>query len=245
MVSFVLVPGAWHGAWCYARVASSLRDRGYQVCTPALSGVGERADLYTPAINVSTHIRDITSLLECEDLSDVVLVGHSYAGMVITGVADRMPERIGALVYIEAFLGKDGQSLHDVDLPEAVEADLENAKGGGGHTLSPPPARMLGVNAADIAWVDSKCTPQPLATFVEAVSLSGAYRAITRKTYIHACDGLAATRRIYQALRAEVGWRFHELPCGHDAMIDMPIETANILLDVAEDGAKCHGIQGF
>ncbi len=235
MVSFVLVHGAWHGGWCYGRVASTIRDRGYRVSTPALSGLGERAHLYTPAINASTHIQDIVSLLECEDLNDVVLVGHSYAGMVITGVADRLPARVAALVYLDAFVGKDGESLCDVDLPEGVAANLENARANGGHTLSPLPAKALGVNAADIAWVDSKCTPQPLATFIERIALTGAHLAVKHRSYVHALHGLRATRRIYQALRTEPGWRFHELACGHDVMIDMPMETAGILLDFARE----------
>jgi len=107
--TYVLVHGAWHGSWCWKRVRKSLRDAGHQVFTPTLTGVGDRSHLNSAAINLSTHIADVVNLLQWEDLSDVVLCGHSYGGSVISGVIDRIPERIRTLVYLDAFVPEDGE----------------------------------------------------------------------------------------------------------------------------------------
>src|ERR1043165_8400945 len=115
--AFVLVHGAWSGGWCYARVATLLRSRGHAVFTPTLTGQGERAHLLSGAINLSTHIADVLGVFRFERLENIVLAGHSYGGMVITGVADRIPERINALAYLDAFVPEDGQSLFDINIP--------------------------------------------------------------------------------------------------------------------------------
>ena len=117
-MTFVLVHGAWHGGWCWRFVRDLLEKSGHRVHAPSLTGLGERKHLARPDIDLDTHIADIVSLLEMEDLSDVVLVGHSYGGMVITGVADRAPERIGRLVYLDAFVPEDGKCTLDYVVPE-------------------------------------------------------------------------------------------------------------------------------
>src|SRR5262249_37605119 len=126
MATFVLVHGAWHGSWCWKRVREALRARGHVVFTPTLTGVGERPHLLAPDINLDTHIEDVANLIRLEELTDVVLCGHSYGGCVIGGVVDRVPERIGALVYLDAFILENGQSLHDTLPPDqrAVQVDL-------------------------------------------------------------------------------------------------------------------------
>ena len=113
---FVLVHGAWHGGWCYARVAALLRARGHTVFTPTLTGQGERAHLLSGSINLSTHIEDVLGVFRCEQLNGVVLAGHSYGGMVVTGVADRIAQHIRALAYLDAFIPEDGQSLFDINI---------------------------------------------------------------------------------------------------------------------------------
>lgn len=232
--TFVLVHGAWHGGWCYGRVRKILRDQGHEVFTPSLSGMGEHSHNYSPSINASTHVQDVVNLIRVEQLSDVVLAGHSYGGQVITGVADRVADRISALVYIDAFIGEDGKSVFDMDLPEFVANHMDRAQSAGGHTSPPFTADLFGVNPADRAWVDSLCTPQPTATLAERLRLSGAYKSITNKTYIYA-QGWAPSpfTPIYERVKAESGWKLHELACGHDTMIDMPAETAEILLQAA------------
>ncbi len=184
--TFVLVHGAWHGGWCYSRLARILRAKGHDVFTPTLSGLGERSNGYSPAINASTHVQDIVNVIDFEDLQDVVLVGHSYAGIVITKVADLMPERVRALVYLDAFVGEDDKSTFDFDLPEAVAAHLSRAQSSGGHTIPPVPSSAFGVGIDDQAWVDAKCTPQPFATLSERLRLSGRFHDVTNRTYIAA-----------------------------------------------------------
>lgn len=231
----MLVHGAWHGGWCFSRVSKILRNSGHDVFTPTLSGLGERSHLYSPAINASTHIQDVVNVIEYEDLSDIVLVGHSYGGQVVTGVADRLPGRIASLIYIDGFVGRTGYSTFDMDLPEAVASHIDRAQSNGGHTVPPIPSKIFGVNVADQAWVDEKCTPQPLACLAERLTFTGAYQSITEKNYIYAKGwGPSAFQGIYDELKTQPGWKIHELPCGHDTMVDMPEETAAILLAVAE-----------
>ena len=128
MATFVLVHGAWHGSWCWKRVRQALQDAGHDVFTPTLTGVGERSHLLSLHVNLETHIDDVVNLIRWEDLSDVVLCGHSYGGCVISGVADRVPDRIRALVYLDAFVLRDGQSLHDTLPPAQRDLQLERRK---------------------------------------------------------------------------------------------------------------------
>ena len=158
--TFVLVHGAWHGEWCYARVAEILRARGHGVCTPTMTGLGERSHLPTPNITLSLYVTDIANVLRWEDLHDVVLCGHSYGGNVITGVVEAVPDRIAALVYLDAFVPDDGESLHLV--PEASSARLVEIAAANGGFITPAPAAVFGVNERDRAYVDANSVPQPL-----------------------------------------------------------------------------------
>ena len=231
--TFVLVHGAFHGGWCFSRVAGLLRDAGHSVFTPTLSGLGERSHQFSPEINASTHVCDIRNVLEFEDLSDVVLAGHSYGGQVITGVADAVPERIRSLVYLDAFVGEDGKSTLDMDSPAAVTAHTEAARSHGGHTIPPIPAAVFGVNPADQAWVDRLCTPQPFATFAERLALSGRHAGIANRSYVLATGWDGPFRPTYDRVRAQGGWTTGELDCGHDMMVDRPRDTAELLLAAA------------
>jgi len=232
--TFVLVHGAWHGGWCYSRVRKILQQKGHSVFTPSLSGLAEHSHQYSPAINASTHIQDIVNLIEFEQLNDVVLAGHSYGGQIITGVADRLSDRIRALVYIDAFVGQNGKSCFDMDIPEFVANHVEQAQNHGGHTSIPFSAHLFGVNEADRAWVDKMCTPHPFATLAERISLSGAHETIKNRTYIFAAGWHPSPfKPIYEQIKMQPGWKLHELECGHDTMIDMPHETAQILLEAA------------
>jgi pimeloyl-ACP methyl ester carboxylesterase len=216
----VLVHGAWHGGWCWRRVADRLTDSGRLVFAPTLSGVGERSHLASGAIDLSTHIADVVNEITWKDLDGVVLVGHSYGGMVITGVAERLRERIAAIVYLDAFLPADGQAL----------ADLSTRPQWPTPVVPSPNAAAFHVNAKDAAWVDSKTTPHPTKCFTEKLHVSGAYQTIASKLYIRALDfpmphfdaALARTR-------GEQGWKTLEMKCGHDVMLDQPSELAATL----------------
>src|SRR5437762_6823714 len=149
MTSFVLTHGAWHGSWCWKRVRRLLQAQGHDVFTPTLTGVGERSHLLSRDVNLETHIDDVTNVIRWEELSDVVLCGHSYGGAVISGVADRVPNRIGALVYLDAFVLENGQSLHDTLPPAQRTLQIELAgRHGDGWKVPPIPGEVFNVNAA-------------------------------------------------------------------------------------------------
>ena len=228
--TFILVHGAWHGGWCYGRVTRLLRDRGHDVYAPTLTGLGERSHLYSPAVNASTHIRDVLDLIAWEGLEDVVLAGHSYGGQVTTAVADAVPEKVRALAYLDAFVGEDGKSALDLDDPAAVAAHLDRMQSNGGHTIPPVPSSAFGVNPADQAWVDSLLTPQPFATLAERLKLTGRAAAITARHYVFATGWSGKSfQPTYDRLRSDPAWRTHEMACGHDLMIDEPGQVADLL----------------
>jgi pimeloyl-ACP methyl ester carboxylesterase len=232
--TFVLVHGAWHGGWCYARVATLLRGRGHTVFTPTLTGQGERAHLLNGSINLSTHIEDVLAVFRFERLSDVVLAGHSYGGMVITGVADRIPDKIKALAYLDAFIPQDGQSLFDINIPANTQRFLDQAGASGGLSVPAPSAAYFGVNAADAATVDALATPHPLGCFTEKLKLSGAYRDVKTHLYVHGTElPRASPFKTFHEQAKSNGWSAHVLACGHDVMLDMPQETADLLETLA------------
>jgi pimeloyl-ACP methyl ester carboxylesterase len=228
--TFVLVHGAWCGGWCYACVAALLRARGHTVFTPTLTGQGERAHLLAGSISLSTHIDDVLGVFHYERLSDVVLAGHSYGGMVITGVADRAAGKVKALAYLDAFIPDDGQSLFDINIPANTQRFLDGAGANGGLSVPAPPAAFFGVNAADAATVDALATPFPLGCFTEKLKLSGAYRAVKKHVYVHGTvlPRESPFRPFYERARA-AGWSAHALACGHHVMLDMPERTAELL----------------
>jgi pimeloyl-ACP methyl ester carboxylesterase len=230
MATFVLVHGSWHGGWCYARVARLLRAAGHDVFTPTLTGMGERSHLAGFEINLDTHIRDIVNVLTYDNLSDVILCGHSYGGIVITGVAGDVPERVKTLFYLDAFVPLSGQSFFDVVPPEIRTWFLSLAAQNGGR-VPPIPAAAFNVNAADAAWVDSICGPQSLASFAQAVRIGVEAVRVSRRTYVFAsANGMETFRPIYERLRPDKDWTVHSIPCGHDVMLDSPAELAALLL---------------
>lgn len=231
MTTYVLVHGAWGGGWKYARVAERLRKRGHTVFSPTLTGAGERSHLLSGTINLTTHVTDILNVIGYEDLSGIVLAGHSYGGMVITAVADKIPEKIAALVYVDAFVPEDGQSLFDVNIPANTQMFLARAGANGGLLIPPPPAKdYFGVNDADAARVDLLAASQPVGTMIEKIKLTGAYRNVKRRVYVHGAvlPRESPFKRFYDAAQAG-GWEAHALPCGHDIMLDLPDDLAEIL----------------
>jgi pimeloyl-ACP methyl ester carboxylesterase len=176
MTKFVLVHGAFQGGWVYGRVARMLREAGHEVYTPTLIGLGERSHLADRAINLDTHVQDIVNVFKYEDITDAILCGHSYGGMVITGVANEIGERIRTLFSIDAYAPSYGQSLVAITGAEAGLAFLDQASRHGG-VIPPIPAAIFNVNDADAAWVDAMSVPQPLATFVQGARRRGVARS--------------------------------------------------------------------
>jgi len=232
--NFVLVHGAWHGGWCYRRVADLLRAQGHHVETPTLSGLGERSHLAGFPINCSTHIKDVVNVIRWERLDNVILCGHSYGGLVIGGVADAIPEAISALVYLDCPLPENGKSAFDL-VPQMQASALASTADYGGFLVKPPAAKAFGVNAADQAMVDALLTPHPLASLCEPLRLTGAYMKIARKIYVEATNGhYPAPARI----REDQDWKVTEVPSGHDIMIDAPAALTEILLGTVSPKAS-------
>jgi pimeloyl-ACP methyl ester carboxylesterase len=235
MASFVLVHGAWHGSWCWKRVRKALQAQGHDVFTPTLTGVGERSHLLSPDVNLETHILDVVNLIRWEELSEVVLCGHSYGGCVISGVADRIPDRIRSLIYLDAFILEDGESLIQ-HVPE-VQRNLlvEGAKNVGEAWKVPPiPAEVFNVNSEDREWVNRQCTPQPIDCFQQRISLSGGIEKIKDVSFILATgfvDG-SPFPPFYEKARAK-GWKTLTMACGHDVMLDRPEELTKVLVDAS------------
>lgn len=233
MATFVLVHGAWHGSWCWKRVRKALQAEGHDVFTPTLTGVGERSHLTSPQVTLETHIADVVNLVRWEELTDIVLCGHSYGGCVITGAADRLADRVRALVYLDAFILEDGQSLHDLLPAEAREAQVTSAREtGNGWQVQPISAEFFRVNAADRAWVDRQCTPQSLATFQHRVRLTNPIAA-DKCTHVLATGYEHSPFPPFHALAKRKGWRTLTIDCGHDVMLDKPTELVALLRDAA------------
>jgi len=229
--TFVLVHGAWHGGWVFARVADMLRARGHRVFAPTLTGLADRSHVLHPGINCSTHIDDVVNLIKWEQLTDVVLVGWSYGGYVVTGVADRIPDKIVSLVYLDSSIVESGKSLLEASLqPEGLAHFMGMAAGLGGLWLPPLSAKVFGVkSAADAAMVDALSTPQPLATLAERLTFKGAYKK--RKTAIYAFDWELALRAAYDKVKDDTSYTVHVVEnCGHHIMLDAPDKLADILV---------------
>jgi pimeloyl-ACP methyl ester carboxylesterase len=231
--TFVLVHGAWHGGWCWRRVADLLEAKGHKVFTPTLTGLGERSHLMRAGINVSTHVTDVVNLLTWEGLSNVVLCGHSYGGLVVSGVAEQAAAAIGSIVFLDAFVPDNGDSMAALS-SQAVRDNLKIAADRGDLGVSPRSAAAFLVNEKDQAWVDAMCVPQPIGTMTEVMALTGARERIAKKSYIRASaypnPGFDTA---YARVKADKSWRTYEVPCGHDVMVDMPERLAEILVEVA------------
>lgn len=230
MATFVLVHGAFQGGWVYARVARLLREAGHDVYTPTLTGLGERSHLAHHAINLDTHIQDIVGVFKYENINDVILCGHSYGGMVITGVASQIGERIRTLVYLDAHAPLDGQSLMDIAGADTALAWLDQANRNEG-MIPAIPAAAFNVNEQDTALVDRQSHSQPFATFVQGVSNGAESNAVANRTYIFASanggDWFVST---YQRLKNNPRWKVHSIVCGHSIMLDRPDDLAGMLL---------------
>lgn len=235
MTTYVLVHGAWHGSWCWKRVRKALVAAGHEVFTPTLTGVGERSHLNSPSVNLETQIADVLNLVKWEELSDIVLCGHSYGGCVITGVADRIPERIRALIYLDAFVLEDGECLFDHVGEEAVRATREQVRNTGeGWKVDPIPGEVFQVNLRDRAWMNAQCTRQSLGCFEQRIKLTGGIQRVRNVTHILATGFREGSPFPPMHERAKAkGWKTRTISCGHDVMLDLPDELTSLLLEFA------------
>ena len=238
MATYVLVHGGAHGGWCYRYVAAILRDAGHEVYTPTLTGLGERAHLLGPDIDLDTHITDVVAVLRYEDLRDVILVGHSYGGMVITGVADRATDRVGHLVYLDAATPADGQSLAELAAPLMNAARARARVVDGVELVLYPgtePMPNYGVTDPEaIAWMAERLTPHPFRCFEQPLRLANeaAVRKIPETQIV--CTSTLATRDPARMEPARAAGRLWDIDTGHDLMITAPEKVAELLLRVAQ-----------
>jgi pimeloyl-ACP methyl ester carboxylesterase len=237
--TYVLVPGFWLGAWVWRPVADSLRERGHVVHAVDLTGMGERAHLASPEVDLTTHIDDVVHLLEQEGLHDVVLVGHSYGAMVTTGAADRVPERVARLVYVDSGPLPEGMAQADFEGPDARAANQELVMTHGeGWKLPPPPWAVL---AADVSEVDRAAIaalvegskPQPWLTATQPVAHTGAWERLPR-TAVLCSFSLEQLQQMAPhtpafAHMVDGDWTYVELPTWHWPMVSRPAELAEVL----------------
>ncbi|GEC57156.1 pimeloyl-ACP methyl ester carboxylesterase [Bradyrhizobium japonicum] len=241
--NFVLVHGAWHGGWCWSRTVDCLNPYNeFAVFAPTLTGLGERGHLTSPIPTLDTHIEDIVRVITYNDLHDVVLVGHSYAGMVVTGVADFLGPRLKHIVYLDAAVPEEGDDFAShapgTTAEEAAkkrEWFMSLAKDG--VWIGPPDPNLAGVSEpTDVDWLKRMLTPHPVATWLQPVRLRNGGAAGIPKTYILATNPAAEIMGYpRQAERAKRGgdWRFRSIDCGHDTMVVRPKETAELLVEAA------------
>lgn len=226
MTTYVLIPGMCHGGWCFAELTERLRDRGHRAYPLTLTGIGERARLLHGGVNLDTHLQDVIGVMEAEDVRDAVLVGHSYGGMVITGVADRLPGRVAALVYLDAVVPGDGDSCWNLvsDQERQWYADVVET----GYATRPLP------------FFDPRATPHPVASLLQPLRLTGDPARIGRRVYAYAAGwpGESPFTPVYQRLRDDPAWETHALDGGHNLMRDTPDDLLKILLDAGGQGVR-------
>ena len=244
MATIVLVHGAWAGGWIWKKIIPLLRAAGHDVHASTATGLGDRVHLAGPAVDLDTHITDVANLLEFEDLTDVTLVGWSYGGMIITGVAERVPERLAQLVYLDASVPTDGQSGYDAELytEEARAADRAAADAVGlpGFLVLGPYVewiRSLTPDPVDQSWLFAKLVPQPLGTYTQPIRLGDPASAAIPRVFLFCTEGKGDaaddfTVRTAGRLRSAPGWRYRELADTHLAPVNSPEETAEALLSL-------------
>jgi pimeloyl-ACP methyl ester carboxylesterase len=239
MATYVLVHGGGHGGWCYAKVKQRLENAGHEVFAPSLTGLAERSHLLSPAIDLHTHINDVVQLLHYWNLRDVVLVGHSYGGMVITGIGDRAADRVGKLVYLDAANPTNHQSLVDVAGPviEAVRP-MGAVVDGVELVLLPAPGAgaFYGVtDPDDLAWMDERLTGHPWRCFEQKLDLHSEDNLWAIPQYHVVCESTLATRDPALIERAKNQGRLWSVDTGHDLMITEPDFVTDALLQIAAD----------
>jgi pimeloyl-ACP methyl ester carboxylesterase len=233
MSTFVLVHGAWHGGWCWQRTTPLLERAGHQAHTPTLAGLSNKSHLLSPAVGLDTHIEDIVSYIEAYDLRDVTLVGHSYGGQVITGVADRIPDRLTRRVHLDGFIG-DGSPAIDL-LPDGPAGHYRESVAEQGFDWLIPlrPLGKLGVTeSADLEWLTPRLTPHPWKTYTDDLPLSGAHKQVTG-VFIESVDWMRVFQK-YANIAEKAGWDTYTLNTGHESMVTAPEELAETLLSIVE-----------
>ena len=235
VATFLVAHGAWSAGWAWKKMRPLLRERGHQLFSPTYSGIGERSHRANRDIDLETHIADILAVLQFEDLKDLILIGHSYGGMVATGVADRAPERLSRLVYLDAFVPRDGQSLFDLQAPEARARMTEAARTAGDGWRVPPNPMPPDTPQADVAWATPRRVMQPIRTFEQPIRLTGAVERLPRNyIYCKRARPDDVFRQFAERARSEAGWKLTEIDASHNPHITAPDFLAALLDEIAQ-----------
>ncbi len=235
MSTFILIHGGWHGGWCWRKVAKNLRSAGHEVFAPSLTGMGEREHLWTPDVGLSTHTQDVLNLIHFEQLNQIILVGHSYGGTIMTLVADQIAVQIDALVYVDGVIPEDGVSGW-MAFPEQRRSDmLAGAKKLGGQRIPSPDPSIWGVTEAqDVAWLRALCSPHPLKTMLDVPQLGQAWTRVRIKHYILAgMNNNPRFRSHFNSAQSQDDWTTEVIDGGHDLMVTHSNELSNALDRVA------------
>jgi pimeloyl-ACP methyl ester carboxylesterase len=232
--TYVLVHGAWHGAWCWQRVSAMLEAQGHKVYTPTLTGLADRSHLIDFPITLDTHVTDIVNLFEWEDISSAILVGHSYGGWPVSGALEKIADRVSSMIFLDAFLPKNGQSGLDIQT-SASQLSVKEAVARGEKSRPPPPVEtFVFKRPEDADWVRRKMTPQPIGVSIQPIVLTGVRDRLPDKTYIRALHYHNPVFDQHLAdCKADPSWKTATLQSGHDAMIDVPEQLGPMLLNYA------------
>ncbi len=242
MATFVLVHGAWHGAWCWQALLPLLQQAGHRVHAPTLTGLGDRAHLLTSEVGLQTHIDDVWMTIEAEELSDVILVAHSYAGMLGTAIADKAPDRLRHLAYLDAVVPKPGESWSGVHSRATREARMASAHAHPNFAFAPPPAQAYGITGEAAQWLARRQSPHPARTYDTPLDFEPRRVAGVRRTFISCTQPALVTidpmrKRVVDPAFWDGLWLpgsdLIELKTGHDPMISAPQELADVLLACA------------
>ncbi|MGW0807789.1 alpha/beta fold hydrolase [Nonomuraea sp. NPDC002799] len=230
MATFVLIPGMCHGGWCFDELSHALRAEGHAVHALTLTGLSERSHLLHGGVNLDTHIEDVTALLAVADVRDAVLVGHSYGGMVITGAADRAPERVSSLVYVDAMVPGHDDSCWSLVTDQERKWYMNVVE--------------TGYSVRTLPFFDPRATPHPLASVLQPLQLTGDLAHLRRRDYVYAAgwDGPSPFTEVYERLREDSAWTTHALDGGHNLMRDAPQDLLRILLQAAEENEPANNV---
>jgi pimeloyl-ACP methyl ester carboxylesterase len=222
MATVVLAHGAWSAAWAWKKMRPLFRAAGHEFFSPTYTGLGERAHLARPDIDLSTHIQDVLAVIEIEDLKDITLIGHSYGGMVATGVADKVADRIARVIYLDAFAPTEGQSLFDLLGPDAEARMRAGATKHGEGWKIPPIQPPADTSPEDIAWTGPRRRPQPIKTFEQKMQLT--MTTTPPRHYIYATKNAPGDvfRQFNARAKSESGWRYHEIDASHNPHVTCP-----------------------
>jgi len=233
VTTFVVAHGAWSSGWAWKKMRPLMRAAGHELWTPSYTGLGERAHLASPAVDLDTHIRDVLGVLDMEDLREIALIGHSYGGMVATGVADRARARVAQLIYLDAFVPKDGQSVLDLQSAETRERMRALARTAGEGWRLPPNPMPPDTPPADQDWAAPRRLAHPLKAFEQPLSLTSQEPPPPR-AYIY-CRRFGpgdVFRQFSERAQRESGWRHFELDASHNPHITMPQTLIALLQDI-------------